>query len=481
VAPLFEPLEAPRTVEVPPRTLSFWRLAGPGAILVGLSIGAGEIILWPRLTAEHGASMAWGALVGVFLQLWINFEIGRWTIATGETIFTGFSRLWRGFVPIFMILTVLSWIAPGWGRAAGAAVRVLVLGKEGVVPTGFWTSDFVWTTLTFLIAVGLLLGPKIAYKAVEKSIELLVLLITVGMITVVIAVGTADHWAELGRGVINVGHLEPKVSVKDYFVLLVFAGAGGTSNLFYSFYLRDKHVGMAQHVPAIQNPLRGRTEAVPAAGFRFEDTEENRRRFRRWWEFVIKDQCLFFFALNTLTIFLFIFGALAVLHHHQPSPIVPEQGRLIWDEAVILEGVWGKAGRPIFLVVGVATLFSTQLALLDGCARSMADLIFTNFRLARRRSVNWWYVLMTGLWVIAGCAITGIFERLNVKDLGFLTNAAYMGGFAMALYVPLTLVLNHRRLPRGVRPGALCTIMGLICTVVYVGFAVACVFWEIKR
>ena len=38
-------------------------------------------------------------------------------------------------------------------------------------------------------------------------------------------------------------------------------------------------------------------------------------------------------------------------------------------------------------------------------------------------------------------------EQLNVSELGFLFNAAYMGGFAMAVYVPLTLYMNYRFLP----------------------------------
>ena len=40
---MFQQLEDFKTAELPERKLSFWKMAGPGAILVGLSIGAGEI------------------------------------------------------------------------------------------------------------------------------------------------------------------------------------------------------------------------------------------------------------------------------------------------------------------------------------------------------------------------------------------------------------------------------------------------------
>ena len=37
--------------------------------------------------------MVWAAVLGGFLQLWINFEVGRWTVATGETVYTGYARV----------------------------------------------------------------------------------------------------------------------------------------------------------------------------------------------------------------------------------------------------------------------------------------------------------------------------------------------------------------------------------------------------
>ena len=88
-------LEIPplRSADLPERKLSFWKMTGPGAVMVGIAIGSGELILWPWITAKFGAEMMWAAALGVFLQLWINIEIGRWAVATGESAFTGFARM----------------------------------------------------------------------------------------------------------------------------------------------------------------------------------------------------------------------------------------------------------------------------------------------------------------------------------------------------------------------------------------------------
>ncbi|MEX0714744.1 MAG: Nramp family divalent metal transporter [Pirellulales bacterium] len=482
----FAPLEDFKRADLPAAPRSFWKLAGPGAVLVGLSIGAGEIIIWPRTVAQYGGGVIWAAVLGVFLQMWINFEIGRWTIVTGETVYTGYSRVWRGFGPLFLILTVLGWLAPAWAQASGSALKALLVGPQFAAGT-FWGSNTCWTTLTFLAVGVVLFGPKIAYRSVEKTIELLVIIVTVGLIMVAFAVGTADTWAELGRGMVNVGYRPPEMSVRHLFIAIVFAGAGGTANLFYTFYLRDKDIGMGARIPNIENPLRGRTETIPSTGYLYADTPENRARFRGWWSYVKKDQVLFFWFLNTVTLLLFIFGALAVLH---PQRIVPAEGTLIWDQSQILGDVWGRwgegwgrLGRNVFLLVGVATLFSTQLAVVDGVSRSISDIVYTNFQAAQRRQLSWWYAVVAIVWIAAGCLITFVLERMQLQSqqLGVLLNAAYMGGFAMAIYVPLTLLINLRYLPRSARPSLVCTGMMLLATLFYGGFALACLVWEIRE
>ena len=186
----------------------------------------------------------------------------------------------------------------------------------------------------------------------------------------------------------------------------------------------------------------------------------------------------FFWALNTVTILLFIVGALSVLH---PKGIVPSKGTLIWDEAQILGEVWGSMGRTIFLLVGVATLFGTQLALIDGVSRSISDIVYTNIKGAQKRELSWWYLLVAGTWIVAGCLITYVMEKKGVSDLGFLFNAAYMGGFAMAIYVPLTLYINLKFLPKSARPSWICIIMMCIASLVYVGFAVSSIIWEFTK
>ena len=133
------------------------------------------------------------------------------------------------------------------------------------------------------------------------------------------------------------------------------------------------------------------------------------------------------------------------------------------------------------MLVGLATLFGTQLALVDGVSRSIADIVFTNFKGAQKRELSWWYLLVAGIWIVAGCLITFVMEQRGVSEVAFLFNAAYMGGFAMAIYVPLILYINYRFLPKSARPGKVCTLMTGIGAIVYMAFSVACLVWEIGQ
>ena len=198
------------------------------------------------------------------------------TVATGETVYTGYARVWRGFSLVFILLTLLGWLAPGWGRASGLALKALLVGPEG------FGSDTCWTVITFSAVALILFGPKLVYNSVEKTIELLVAIVTIGLIAVAVSVGSVETWKELAGGLLNVGYIDPSMSVKAFFIALVFAGAGGTANLFYTFYLRDKNIGMGARLPEMQNPLRGRSETVPATGFLFAETDENNSRFKAW-------------------------------------------------------------------------------------------------------------------------------------------------------------------------------------------------------
>ncbi len=396
-----------------------------------------------------------------FLQFWINCEIGRYTLATGESIYAGFSRVSRHFAWIFIVLNVVGWILPGWARACGGVLKALLVGPNG------WGDPWIWTAITFAGVAFVLFGPKRVYSSVEKTTEVLVLLVTVGLILVAGVVGNMETWVELGRGMLNFPFKHPDMPTYILFSSIVFAGAGGTANLFFSFYISDKGWGMGALRPKVVNPLRAKEKVTSGQAFQIETTELNLVRWREWFRHLYLDQILFFWLLNTFTIVLFIFGALAVLH---PQGIVPSQEMLVWEEAEILGSLGGVLGKILFLLVGIGCLFSTQLTLIDGVARSGADILYTNYAWAQNKPLSWWYGVIAVGWIVVGTFLTYLYESL--PPILFLMGSAFFGGIAMAVYTPLILVINRKLLPPALRPGPAKTALLGAISCFYIVFAV---------
>lgn len=465
--------DPPRTADLPEKKLSFWQLAGPGAILVGLSIGAGEIMLWPFLIDKFGPGIAWAAAVGVFLQLWINLEIARYTVVTGETAYTALGRVTRWFGPVFILFNVFGWIAPAWAMASGLALKALLVGPNG------WGSGATWTAITFALVAFTLFGPKAVYASVEKSVSVLVVIITIGLTAISLAIGRPADWSAVGTGFISFGHVPADLDIKTLFIAITAAGAAGTANLFYGFYLRDKHIGMGARMPEMRNALRDRVEKEPTVGFTYPENAENAGRFHAWFRHVSTDQALFFWGLNSFTIFLFIFVATAIL---RDTPEVMKQGQVVGAQAealsAALPGLLGPLFRITFLLVGFATLFSTQIALVDGVSRSISEILYVQFPAARRKEHSWWYLVIAVTWMICSVSLAAYLEAQGITEMGYLFNAAYVGGICMAVYAPVLLWVNRTRLPPSARPGALCTVMASLAALFYVVFSAASLWWE---
>ncbi len=71
-------------------------LIGPGIVLAGTSIGSGEWLFGPAVTAQYGAALLWLALISILLQGFCNLTMMRYTVYSGEPIIVGGLRTWPG-------------------------------------------------------------------------------------------------------------------------------------------------------------------------------------------------------------------------------------------------------------------------------------------------------------------------------------------------------------------------------------------------
>ena len=109
-----------RDLPDPPRKL--WRIVGPGIVAAGVGLSSGEFVLWPYIASQVGLVFIWGALVGVGMQFFLNMEIERYALATGETAITGFNRIWKHWGLVLAIMVYLSNLWPGWALSSATLV-----------------------------------------------------------------------------------------------------------------------------------------------------------------------------------------------------------------------------------------------------------------------------------------------------------------------------------------------------------------------
>ena len=468
-----------------PEPVSIWRMLGPSIILAGLALGSGEFIFWPYITYKSGFVFFWACLLGVATQYFLNMEITRWSLATGESAITSFVRLGRFWAIVFLLLNIIPWMIPAWSKGAAqilswmiwepdlqadAATGIFVIAEEQYV-TWFAIASM------FVCAAILTAGP-VVYETVEKIqvvlVSLVVLLIVVLAFWLVRWDAVVTQWWQ----VVTVGFpnfIPPVDSGLDTVFLLgalAFAGAGGTTNLGQSNYVKDKGYGMGHHIGRITSPLTGQQEASSSVGFHFPDTEENRSRWRRWWRASCWEHFWSFFVtcfvclvLLTLISYSTFYGADGELR--EGAAKYGDKMNFVLGEANEVGTVIGPVAKKVFLVMGIIILLTTEFGVLDAVTRISADVVKVTWL---RDNPNWsesrlYYFFLWGT-VLLGSGIL-LLQQLDfdVSAFQLFKLTAALNGAVMFIYSVLLFYVNRYRLPAHIRLGGwrLLIILWAIC------------------
>ena len=370
-----------KVAELPKPPPFTWRniftTIGPGAILLGTSIGSSEWLLGPAVTARYGGFLLWLIPVSIVLQVIINTEAIRYTMYTGEPIYTGFMRTAPGsqfwsFFYITLAFLQLSW--PGWVSAAATALTALFIGGMPAAEHAYLIKIFglVW----FLsIAVVIVFGDKIE-RTLEKIQWFLVVAILLFLTLVVSFYTDSETYATAANGLRNFGLIDPAL---DWLLICAFvsdAGAGGVINGVITNWYRDKGIGMGSLVGYIPALVGGRRLSLRRTGQVFLPTPENKKRWRDWWKFVDVDQ-YFVWAIGC-----FVGMLLPALITLQFIPLGTEFfnqfGIAVYQAQYIVLATGNEFLWNATLLIGFWILFSTQVGVTDAFVRMVTDIIWAS-------------------------------------------------------------------------------------------------------
>jgi manganese transport protein len=414
-------------VEEPPPTA--WRALsrlGPGLVLAAAIVGSGELIATTTLGAQAGYVALWVVLLSCAVKPAVQAELGRYTIATGETGLEALDRMPGPRLGVSWILwawaaTVLLSLLQVGGMYGGLAQVMNLL--VPAVPASLWALAFLALTLALVLGGG--------YERVERLALVKVALFT--LLTVLAAVvltrqGEHFSWARLGDGLRF--HL-PAAGLATALAVYGITGVGATELFMYPYWCVEK--GYARFV----GPNDGSAARL--------------RRARGWIRLMHADIAASMVLYTLATVAFYLLGA-GVLN---PLGLVPSARDMIPALSRLYTDTLGTWVLPLFYLGATVTLYGTIFAATAAHSRLYADLcrvmgLFERSdyprRLVFRRRFT---VLLTVVPVL----LYLLFES-PVKMV-------VAGGISQSVMLPITgvgaLYLRYRRLPRELAPGPVLT------------------------
>lgn len=483
------PMPAWQVDELPePPKFSFepWKLLGPGLVMVGSSIGAGEWLMGPAITCNYGGTLMWIATISILLQAVYNLEVMRYTLACGEPIFVGFFRTLPG--PRFWTVAYLVMdFGAIWPYLAANAAVVLVTSWYGRAPVVSEQSIVQWTGYgVFILAfVPLLFGGKI-YRAIELVMFTKIFLV-LGYLTFLAFFHVEwATWSEIFLGFIQFGQLPevggslvtwrqifqfeqhpsgaPPIDLALLASFVAIAGTGGLNNTTFSNYTREKGWGMGSRTGAIASFIGGRGITLSHYGKTFPLDEESLRRFNGWRWLTIRDQ----FGI-------WVVGCILGLAIPCMISLQYAAGQQVTKDNVSTLSATGLAaatGSNVFLYLtlfcGFLVLGPSQLATVDGMVRRWTDAVWSTNGWARRLPDD--KVAVVYYTILVAYLTWGIFVLVCIPSpLVLVKVGGLLMNFALGASSIHALVVNCTLLPRPLRPGWGARLGLVACAIFFIG------------
>jgi Mn2+/Fe2+ NRAMP family transporter len=432
---------APDAVETPPATLStaLGRI-GPGMVLAASIVGSGELIATTTLGAQVGFAVLWIILVSCAIKPVVQGELGRYTIATGDTGLEGFNRVpgpragvsWLVWVWALTVTLTLLQV----GGMYGGVAQVLQL-LVPAVPVN------VWVGVCFVVTLALLLGG--GYERIERLAFIKVgvfSILTVCAAAILLRRPDAVAMGDLASGL---SPTLPAAGLATAIAVFGITGVGATELVMYPYWCVEK--GYARFV----GPRDGSSAWVARA--------------HGWIRTMYLDILCSLVIYTLATVAFYLLGA-GVLHRMR---LVPAER----DTVVVLSNIYTQTLGPwalwVFYAGAVVTLYGTIFASTAAHSRLFADAVRILGAYPRQDAVSrrrW-----RNRFVIALSVVPVTFYWWLAAPVQMVV----AGGVAQAMMLPLigiaAIYLRHSQLPPGIRPSIGTTVLLWVSTAVMFAFA----------
>ena len=133
--PSIDPREHADVVQPPTTLLGILRKLGPGLIIAGSIVGSGELIATTKTGAQAGITLLWLIVIGCVIKVFVQIELGRYTITHGETTLAALDQVpgprlavnwivWFWLVMMIIGIGQLGGIVGGVGQSVAIAIPI---------------------------------------------------------------------------------------------------------------------------------------------------------------------------------------------------------------------------------------------------------------------------------------------------------------------------------------------------------------------
>ena len=420
-------LEIADVVDPPRAFTDILRRIGPGIILAASIVGSGELIATTTLGAQVGYTAMWVIVLSCLIKPIVQAELGRYSIATGETGLAGFNLVpgprWKvnWIVWAWALMTVLTQLQIG---AMFGGVSQVMFQLIPSIPVNVWVLIFLGITLALLLGGG--------YERIEGLAMVKVGLFT--LLTFLAAVVLTRmpqyfNWADVWQGF---NFRLPGEGLSTAVAVFGITGVGASELFMYPYWCVEK--GYAR--------CAGKRDASP----------EWRARAEGWIRVMHVDIFVSMFIYTIATIAFYLLGA-GILHGMGKVPAAKDMISVLSNIYTQTLGAWSLW---IFYLGAIATLYGTIFAATAANSRVYADMFrlmgfFDHTDYAARVRYRRGFVLFLTIFPVCLFMLVQSPVKMVVA-----------GGVVQALMLPVigigTLYLRHRQLPAEVRPSTWVTL-----------------------
>jgi hypothetical protein len=461
--PAFEVTDLPE----PPRDLNakkLFAIMGPAVIALGGTIGGGEWLVGPSLFVMWGLGLLWITTVSSLLQVFLNLEMCRYTLYTGEPITVGFMRLKPGKAFWGWLFTIIGFLErglPGWALAAATAI---VAGQLGQIPgAGDKGTVVIWGVIVFVSCAVVISFGKTIERTLEWANWIMMIVVLGGLFLLDLFIVPASVWVDGLKGFVSFGYVPKGVDILLLGALVGYSAYGGFGNNAISNWYRDKGYGMGSKVGYIPAAIGGKMIRVSAHGKVAPVDEKNILSWKGWWKLLNIDQWWVFYLGAMIGMFLPGILYVAVLPAGQALP----SWGIAASSASGLILKMGNFGWFLALFFGFWIMYSTAISNVDLVVRQSTDMLWFASPGLRKWSQEDIRKIYYGLLIVF--VIWGLLYVNITLPLIIFAVSANIANFTMALSALLTIRLNRKVLPKEFRPAVWREVV-LVLNIAFFGF-----------